>query len=253
MMTRPRVVITGMGITSPLGRGIPRTWEALHGVESGITEVKHFDASAYRTRIGGECLDYIPRKCDPKDVDRYDRFLLMSMTAAEEAWESAGLDSIKDRTEFGVSVGSGMGGIDQIQLNHSILLDKSKGPSRMRPFFVPGIIINMTGGWIAERWGLMGPNHASVSACSTGNHSIANAYFTIQRGDAQVMLTGGSEAAALLASAIGREVLSISAVTGTGLPRLSESLWALVRESRGPTATEESPPQAARPPHRETI
>lgn len=194
-MSRPRVVVTGMGITSPLGRGIPRTWEALYKVESGISRVKHFDPSTYRTQIGGECLDYIPKKCDPKDAERYDRFILMAMTAAEEAWEMAGLDATNDRTEFGVSIGAGMGGIDQIQLNHSILLDKSKGPSRMRPFFVPGIIINMAGGWIAERWGLMGPNHASVSACSTGNHSIANAYFTIQRGDAQVVLTGGTESA----------------------------------------------------------
>jgi 3-oxoacyl-[acyl-carrier-protein] synthase II len=188
-----RVVVTGLGITCPLGRGIPQVWKNLLDLRSGITRVQHFDASAFRTQIGGECLDYKPRQCDPKDPERYDRFILMAMAAAEEAWEESGLDAVRERTEFGVSIGAGFGGIDQIMLNHDLL--KEKGPSRMRPFFVPGIIVNMPGGLVAQRWGLMGPNMASVSACSTGNHAIAHAYHTILRGVAPVMVAGGTESA----------------------------------------------------------
>jgi len=189
-----RVVLTGVGLVSPLGTGTDKTWSALLRGESGIAALTRFDVSRYSTRFGGEVKDFDPLVfIDRKEVRKMDLFTRFAMAAAELAVVDAGLsgaDLQSDRT--GTYVGSGIGGLGSIEENYKVLLEK--GPDRVSPFFLIQTIINEASGQISIRYGAKGPNCANATACSTGTHAIGDSFRIIARGDADVMIAGGAEA-----------------------------------------------------------
>jgi 3-oxoacyl-[acyl-carrier-protein] synthase II len=189
-----RVVVTGIGLVSPLGTGTDKTWQALLRGESGIAGLTRFDVSRYSTRFGGEVKDFDPLVfIDRKEVRKMDLFARFAMAAAELAVADAGIsraDLQSDRA--GTYVGSGIGGLGSIEENHKVLLEK--GPDRVSPFFLIQTIINEASGQISIRFGAKGPNCANVTACSTGTHAIGDSFRMIARGDADIMITGGAEA-----------------------------------------------------------
>jgi len=189
-----RVVITGIGLVSPLGTGTDKTWQALLRGENGIAPLTRFDVSRYSTRFGGEVKDFDPLVfIDRKEVRKMDLFARFAMAAAELGVADSGIplaDLRSDRT--GTYVGSGIGGLGSIEENHKVLLEK--GPGRVSPFFLIQTIINEASGQISIRYGAKGPNCANVTACSTGTHAIGDSFRIIARGDADIMITGGAEA-----------------------------------------------------------
>jgi 3-oxoacyl-[acyl-carrier-protein] synthase II len=193
-MSRRRVVITGLGLVSPVGIGVEESWSALVAGKSGIGPITLFDASTFPTRIAGEVKNFEPEKwMDRKEVRRNDRFIQLALAAAEMAMKDSGLDMAKEDAErIGAIVGAGLGGISTIEDTHRTLLEK--GVKKIGPFFVPSLIINLAPGQISLRYGLKGPNFSTVSACATGNHSIGDAMLYIERGMADVMFAGGAEA-----------------------------------------------------------
>jgi 3-oxoacyl-[acyl-carrier-protein] synthase II len=193
-MSRRRVVVTGLGLVSPVGVGVEESWSALVAGQSGIGPITLFDASTFPTRIAGEVKGFDPAKfMDRKEVRRNDRFIHFALAAAEMAVRDAGLDMAKEDAErVGCIVGAGIGGLGTIEEEHSTLL--AKGVKRIGPFFIPSLIINLAPGQISLRYGMKGPNFSPVSACATGNHSIGDAMIYIERGMADVMVTGGCEA-----------------------------------------------------------
>ena len=190
-----RVVITGMGVVSPIGIGIETFEEALFEGKNGIARITLFDASSYRSQIAGEVRNFNPRDYLPlKQIGRMDRFTQMGMVAAEEAIKQAGiLSNEEDSGEIGILVGSGVGGLYTIGREQTVLLEK--GPRKVSPFLVPMLITDITSAQIAIKYGFSGPNFSISTACASGNHSIGEAFKIIQRGDAQVMVAGGAEAA----------------------------------------------------------
>jgi 3-oxoacyl-[acyl-carrier-protein] synthase II len=193
-MDKRRVVITGVGAVTPVGNTAEEFWTSLLAGRSGIGPITRFDPSPMPTRIAGEVKGFDPLKyIDKKDDRKFDRFLKYAVACAVMAVEDAKLktDSI-DSARFGVLVGSGIGGIETLLEQHTILTEK--GPDRVSPFFVPMIIVNMAAGVISMRFGAKGPNSSVVTACATGNHAIGDAMRIIQRGEADVMIAGGSEA-----------------------------------------------------------
>jgi 3-oxoacyl-[acyl-carrier-protein] synthase II len=188
-----RVVVTGMGLLSPLGLGVKANWEAALAGRSGIGPITRFDASRLPTTFAGEVRGFDPATVmEPKEVKRYDTFIHYAMGAAAEAVADSGLTfegELAERT--GVIIGSGMGGLEGIEENTLVLAEK--GPKRISPFFIPRCIINMAPGLISMKYGVLGPNYGTVSACSSAGHAIADAYHAIKRGDADVMITGGAE------------------------------------------------------------
>jgi 3-oxoacyl-[acyl-carrier-protein] synthase II len=193
-MSRRRVVVTGMGVVCPVGIGVEETWQALVDGKSGIAPITHYDASTYPTRIAGEVKGFEAEKyMDRKEVRRNDRFIQFALAAADMAVKDSGIDFGKEEPErVGVIVGSGMGGLETIEDTHKTLMER--GVRKVSPFFIPAIIINLAPGQIALRYGLKGPNFSPVSACATGNHSIGDAMMYIDRGMADVMIAGGTEA-----------------------------------------------------------
>ncbi len=189
-----RVVITGIGLVTPLGNSKDANWQAILAGRSGVGPVTRFDASPLPCRIAGEVKDFDPTSVlEPKEVRRYDRFIHLAMQSTAEAIADAGLkfsDDLCERT--GVIFGSAMGGLTTILDTDAVL--REKGPARVTPFLSPGCAINMAAGIISIRWGLRGPNYATASACSTSGHALADSLYAIQRGDADVVVTGGSEA-----------------------------------------------------------
>jgi 3-oxoacyl-[acyl-carrier-protein] synthase II len=189
-----RVVVTGIGLVTPLGVGTKKTWDALLRGESGIGPVTRFDAARYATRIAGEIRDFDPLSfIERKEVRKMDPFTQYAVAAAALAVEDAGIDPAAlegDRT--GVCVGSGIGGLGSLEETHKVLLEK--GPSRVSPFFLIQTIINEAAGQISIRYKAGGPNMATVTACSTGTHAIGDSFRMIARGDADAMFAGGSEA-----------------------------------------------------------
>ncbi len=189
-----RVAITGLGAITPLGLDVPSTWEALLAGRSGIGPITRFDASGFRARIAAEVKGFDPEAVlGRKEARRTDRFVQMAIAAADEAVRDAGLViDDRNRTEVGVIVGSGIGGIstlvDQIQVM------QTRGPDRVSPFLVPMFIVDLSAGEIAIRFGAQGVNYSIVSACSTSAHCIGEAAEVIRRGDAVAMIAGGSEA-----------------------------------------------------------
>ena len=193
-MSRRRVVVTGLGVVCPVGVGVEESWQALVAGKSGIGPITHYDASTYPTKIAGEVKGFEPEKfMDRKEVRRNDRFIQFALAAADMAVADSGIDFAKEDPErVGVIVGSGMGGLATIEDTHQTLMER--GVRKVSPFFIPAIIINLAPGQIALRWGLKGPNFSPVSACATGNHSIGDALMYIERGMADVMIAGGTEA-----------------------------------------------------------
>jgi 3-oxoacyl-[acyl-carrier-protein] synthase II len=189
-----RVVVTGIGLVSPLGTGTDKTWQAVVRGEGGIAALTRFDVSRYSTRFGGEVKDFDPLVfIDRKEVRKMDLFIRYAMGAAELAVADSAIprgDLQSDRA--GTYVGSGIGGLGSIEENHKVLLEK--GPDRVSPFFLIQTIINEASGQISIRYGAKGPNCANVTACSTGSHAIGDSFRIIARGDADIMITGGAEA-----------------------------------------------------------
>ena len=190
-----RVVITGLGAVTPIGCGKREFWDALKEGKNGISNITLFDTTNHNTKIAGEVKDFNPEKwLDKKEIRRTDRVLHLVTAAAEMAVEDAKLDvNSLDKNMFGVYIGSGEGGISTIENNFRSLIEK--GAHRVSPFMVPMMITNMPAAYVAIRFGAKGPNMAMVSACASSINSMGEAYNCIVRGDADVMLTGGSEAA----------------------------------------------------------
>lgn len=192
---RNRVVITGMGIISPIGIGIKSFEESLFAGKSGVTRITHFDASSYPSQIAGEVKNFNSQSFFlPKESRRMDRFTQFGVAAAEEAIKGAGIDFKKeDPGKIGILVGSGVGGLSTIEREETVLI--KKGPQRVSPFLIPMLITDMASAQIAIRYKFTGPNFSISTACATGTHSIGEAFKIIQRGDAMVMIAGGAEAA----------------------------------------------------------
>ncbi len=194
-MFERRVVITGMGVLSPVGNDLPTFWSNLTSGVSGIKPISMFDVSNYECKIAGEVRDYDPAKYfnTPKDVRRADRYTQLTMGAAKMAMADSGIDLEKeDLGLFGCMLGSGVGGLRTLEIQHSIL--ENKGPDRVSPFMIPMMISNMASGLVSMEFGLGGPNMCHVTACATANNAIGEAWRTIKFGDADVFLAGGSEA-----------------------------------------------------------
>ena len=189
-----QVVITGMGVVSPLGIGVETFWSHLCDRRSGVDRITRFDPSRLTTQIAAEVVDFDPAQyMDRKDAKRADRYSQFAIAAAREAVAHARLaGSDVDPNRIGVVLGSGIGGIETFEIQHRALVEK--GPGRVSPHFVHGRLINLISGQVSIKYGLMGPNHAVVTACSTGAHSIGDAARMIKDGDADIMLAGGAEA-----------------------------------------------------------
>ncbi|MCP4713789.1 MAG: beta-ketoacyl-ACP synthase II [Deltaproteobacteria bacterium] len=188
-----RVVITGLGILSPLGIGVEENWDAVSNGRSGIGPITKFDASDLPAQIAGEVKNFDPEAyVDKKEIKKMDTFLHYALAAGQMAVKSSGLvidDSNAERV--GVVVGSGLGGLETIEKYHKVLLER--GPKRISPFFIPMLIVNLAPGHISMLFGCKGPNSSIVTACATGNHSIGEAFKMIQRGAADAMIAGGVE------------------------------------------------------------
>ena len=192
-----RVVITGIGVISPIGSDKVEFWNNLYSGKSGISTVESFDVSQYPCRIAGEIIDFDPTLyMEKREAKKVDRFTQLGVAAALQAWHDAGLDNTQcnlNKDDIGVLVGSGIGGIQTIEQQLKILFEK--GPRRVSPFLVPALIANMASGYISILLELRGPNSTVVTACATSTHAIGDAWHIIGRGDAEIMLAGGAEAA----------------------------------------------------------
>jgi 3-oxoacyl-[acyl-carrier-protein] synthase II len=188
-----RVVVTGVGLVSPLGVGTEATWEGLIAGRSGVGPITRFDASDSPVRIAGEVKGFYPGLVmEPKEARKYDTFIHYALAASDMALAMSGLTiTPENATRVGVVIGSGIGGLPWITENHNTLLEK--GPRRVSPFFIPGSIINMPSGLVSIRTGAKGPNSATCTACSTGAHAIGDAYLYIQHGYCDAAICGGSE------------------------------------------------------------
>ncbi len=197
-----RVVVTGMGIVSPLGAGVDYNWKRITAGESGITRISHFDPSELTSQVAGmvprgtgEGQMNVDAAVPVKDQKKIDDFILLAMAAAKEAVEDSGwvAESEEDKCRTGVMIGSGIGGLTSIAAT-SLQLDE-KGPRRISPFFIPGALINLASGQVSIQYGFKGPNHSVVTACATGAHAIGDSARLIMWGDADVMVAGGTESA----------------------------------------------------------
>src|SRR5438477_352661 len=193
--TDRRVVITGLGVVSPLGNDINALWANLIAGKCGVQRITQFDPTLFDTQIAAEVKDFNGANSfpSPKDARRADRFTQFGINAGHQALLDSGLDLNKaNRDEIGVFIGSGIGGLSTTEEQHKILLNK--GPGRMSPFMIPMLILNMASGLISMFYKLRGPNLATCSACATANHAIGEAWRTLKMGDARIMLAGGTEA-----------------------------------------------------------
>jgi 3-oxoacyl-[acyl-carrier-protein] synthase II len=191
---RRRVVVTGVGLVSPVGIGTDATWEGILAGRSGIAPITLFDASGYTARFAGEVKRFDPlRWMDKKDVKKCGRFIQFALAATTMAMEASGLRiDTSNATRVGVVIGSGIGGFEVIEREHRVLLER--GPERVSPFFILSSIVNLAAGQVSVRWGAKGPNSAVATACTTGAHSVGDAFRLIQGGYADAMICGGTEA-----------------------------------------------------------
>jgi len=190
-----RVVITGMGVITPIGKDLDTFWGNLKNGVSGIGPITAFDTTAYDCRIAGEVRDFEPKNYfnNPKDVRRTDRYTHLAMAAAKMAMQDSGVEVDKvNRHRFGAIISSGIGGLKTLEDQHSVLLNK--GPSRVSAFTIPMLISNMASGLISMEFGLQGPNFCIVTACATSNNAIGESWRMIKFGDADIFLAGGAEA-----------------------------------------------------------
>ena len=192
---KKRVVVTGLGAITPIGIGKDEFWQSLLNGKSGIGKITHFDASEYTTQIAGEVKDFDPAKyIDKKEAKRMDPFTQFAVAASKMAFEDSGINlETEDRTRIGTMIGTGIGGMDTLNEQYKNLFDK--GPNRISPFFIPMMIGNMAAGQTSITFGLQGPCSCVTTACATGTNAIGDAFKVIQRGDADVMVAGGTEAA----------------------------------------------------------
>ena len=195
-MSRRRVVVTGLGVVTPLGCDLDDVWEAVCAGRSGVGLIQRFDCRDFKVRFGGEIRNFKASdhiQFDAKDERRIDRFSQFALIAADKAIQQSGIDfTTGDSYRYGVLVGSGIGGLDEIESQHSMLFDR--GPDRISPFMIPKLIINAASGNISVRWGLRGPNTAVCTACASGTNAIGDAFRMIQIGVADLMVAGGTEA-----------------------------------------------------------
>ncbi len=189
-----RVVITGLGAITPLGTGVDKSWQALLEGRSGVTEVTRFDASAFRNRIAGEVKDFAPEDFLGRKLTRTtDRFIQFALAATQMAMEDSKLQVTPDNSGMvGVAIGTGLGGLPALEENHRLLLESKS--RRLSPFFLPSFLSNMAPGQVAIQFGAKGPNLCPVTACAAGTHAIGDAFKIIQRGAADAMIAGGTEA-----------------------------------------------------------
>ncbi|APE32415.1 beta-ketoacyl-[acyl-carrier-protein] synthase II [Halomonas aestuarii] len=194
-MARRRVVVTGLGLVTPVGNTVKESWASILAGKSGVTPIEHFDVSAFNTRFGGSVKDFdISPYLNPKEARKMDLFIQYGMAAGAQAIADAGIECTEENADrIGVAIGSGIGGLPMIEHNHNALL--KGGARRISPFFVPGSIINMISGNLAIQHGFRGPNIAITTACTTGTHNIGYSARTIAYGDADVMVCGGAEMA----------------------------------------------------------
>lgn len=190
-----RVVITGIGLICGVGNNTEEVWQGLLAGKSGVATITHFDASQYNSQIAAEVKNFDPLNwIEKKEVKKMGRFIHLAIAAADEAIKSADLKiTDENATRVGVHIGSGIGGFDVIEREHTNLLQG--GPRKISPFFIPASIINLAAGHVSMRWGAKGPNEATCTACTTSAHAVGDAYRIIQRCDADVMIAGGAEAA----------------------------------------------------------
>jgi 3-oxoacyl-[acyl-carrier-protein] synthase II len=195
-VSRRRVVVTGMGMLSPLGNDVPSSWQGILAGRSGIGLIEHMDLSAYSTRFGGSIKGFdVEQYLPAKEARKLDLFIQYGLAASFQAVRDSGLEiTDANRERIGVAMGSGIGGLTNIENSCKALMEQ--GPRRISPFFVPGSIINMVSGFLSIHLGLQGPNYAIATACTTGTHCIGMAARNIAYGEADVMVAGGSEMAA---------------------------------------------------------
>ena len=196
-MAKRRAVVTGLGSVNPIGTSVPQFWSALIAGQTGIRRIQRFDPEPFTSQIGGEVLDWVgipADRVDPREARRMDRFAQFAVAAAIEAVDDSGLDFAgEDLSRCAVIVGSGIGGLEELEEQHNRLIEK--GPKRISPFTVPKLMANSASGNIAILWGLRGMNFSVVTACASATNSIGESFRALQRGEADVVLTGGSEAA----------------------------------------------------------
>ena len=194
-MEQRRVVVTGMGLICGVGNTTQEVWDGLLAGKSGMAEIKAFDLTGHPVRFAAEVKDFDPLKfVEKKESRKMGRFIHFALAAAHEAMENSGLKVEGEMAErVGVHIGSGIGGFDVIEREHSAML--AGGPRKISPFFIPGSIVNLAAGHVSIRYGAKGPNQATATACTTSAHAIGDAYRVIQRGDADAMIAGGAEAA----------------------------------------------------------
>lgn len=193
----PKVVITGLGAVTPIGNNLSEFHNGLLTGKSGSGPITKFDATEYKTRFACEVKDFNPAEevLNKKEIQRMDLFTQYAMEASNQAIADSGLDLENiDRERAGVIIGSGIGGMTTYHQQQENLYNRNGKPDRISPFFVPMLISDIAAGHVAIKWGLKGPNYATVSACATSSHSIADALMLIQRGSADIMVVGGSEA-----------------------------------------------------------
>jgi 3-oxoacyl-[acyl-carrier-protein] synthase II len=194
-MVERRVVVTGLGLICGVGRTAPEVWAGLLAGKSGMAEIKAFDLTGHPVRFAAEVKDFDPLQfIDKKEARKMGRFIHFALAASDEAMKHSGLVvDESNRDHVGVHIGSGIGGFDVIEREHSAML--AGGPRKISPFFIPGSIVNLAAGHVSIRYGARGPNEATATACTTSAHSIGDAFRIIQRGDADAMIAGGTEAA----------------------------------------------------------
>ena len=194
ILEKRRVVITGIGMISPLGTGNSVTWDGLRAGKSGVGPITRFDVSAYDCRFAGEVPDFRPEQwIEKKELKKSDLFIQFAIGASQLAWDDASLAGAGyDPERIGVVIGSGIGGLPAIEEMHKKLLDR--GPGRVSPFFIPSLIVNLAAGQVSIRFGAKGPNSAPATACATGAHAIGDSLEIIRRGAADAMICGGAEA-----------------------------------------------------------
>ncbi len=194
-MSKRKVVVTGLGIISPVGNAVADAWQNLIAGRSGIVRITKFDASAFASQVAGEVKGFdVTKYLSPKDARRMDTFIHYGLAAGIDAFRDAGIEvTDANRERIGVNIGSGIGGLPMIEETHSTYM--AAGPRKISPFFIPASIINMISGNLSIMFGLQGPNLAVVTACTTGTHAIGESARMIEYGDADVMIAGGAEAA----------------------------------------------------------
>ena len=228
-MNKRRVVVTGIGMISPLGIGNEPTWQGLIEGRSGVGRITKFDATNYACQIAGEVRGFEPEAwIEKKEVKKSDTFIHYAIAAAQIAVDDAKLDyKSEDSDRFGVIIGSGIGGLPLIEEMHTKLMER--GPSRISPFFIPGLIVNLAAGHVSIRFGCRGPSSAPATACATGAHAIGDAFKIIQRDDADVMFAGGSEAV-ITPLAVGGFAAMRALSTRNDEPQRASRPWDLNRD-----------------------